>query len=206
MLLNIHPENPQEKKVKKVIECLKDGGIIIYPTDSVYTMGCDLLNTAAVEKVAGLQGKNPEENHFSFICKDISHLSQFAKPIDTPTYKLLKKTLPGPYTYILRANSKVPKLYKTKRKEVGMRIPDNPIPIRIVQDLGSPLISSSIHDDDEILEYTTDPELIHEKYKNTVDIVINGGIGNNEPSTIVDLTGDEPMIVRQGKGELEPHL
>lgn len=206
MLLNIHPNNPQEKKLKKVHECLKDGGVIIYPTDTVYTMGCDLLNTKAVEKVAGLKDKNPENGHFSFICHSISQLSDFTKPIDTPTYKLLKKTLPGPYTYILRANSKVPKLYKTKRKEVGIRIPDARIPLKIVEELGNPIISTSIHDEDRIIEYTTDPELIHEKYKRSVDIVINGGMGQNEPSTVVNLTAEEPEVIRQGRGEVAPYL
>ena len=203
MLLKIHPDNPSYRKILTVVECLKKGGIIIYPTDTVYGLGCDIYNHKAVRRICKIKGIKPEKANFSFICYDLSHLSDFTKNVDTPTYKLMKQTLPGAFTFILNANSKVPKLFKSNKKTVGIRIPDNNIARQIVNELSNPILSTSIYDDDEIIEYTTDPELIHERYKDIVDIVINGGIGSNEASTVLDCTNFEPKIIRQGKGVLK---
>ncbi len=199
MLLNIHPENPDPKRMNQVVDCLRGGGVIIYPTDTVYSIGCDLMNPKAVTRVAQLKGLKPEKANFSLICFDLSHISEYAR-IETPDYKLMKKSLPGAFTFILNASSKVPKIFKSNKKTIGIRVPDNSIARELVRLLGNPLIATSVHDDDEVLEYTTDPELIHEKYNQQVDIVINGGFGNNEASTIVDLTTGAPEIVRQGIG------
>jgi len=203
MLLKIHPENPSYRKIITVVECLKKGGIIIYPTDTVYGLGCDIYNQKAVRRICKIKGIKPEKANFSFICWDLSHLSDFTKNVDTPTYKLMKKALPGAFTFILNANNKVPKLFKSNKKTVGIRIPDNNIARQIVRELGNPILSTSIYDDDDIIEYTTDPELIFERYKGVVDIVINGGFGSNEASTVLDCTNHEPKIIRQGKGVLE---
>lgn len=203
MILNIHPENPDPKRVQEVVKCLRDGGLIIYPTDAVYAIGCDLMNIRALEKLARLKGIKLEKANFSLICYDLSHLSEYAKPIDNTVFKLMKKSLPGPYTFILNASSNVPKIFQSKKKTVGIRIPDNNIPREIVKELGNPIVSTSVHDDDEILEYTTDPELIHEKFQKHVDIVINGGFGNLDASTIFDCTGDTPELVREGIGPLD---
>lgn len=202
MLLNIHPENPDEKRMLQVVDVLKKGGVIIYPTDTVYSIGCDVNNVKAVARVAQIKGLKAEKANFSLICYDLSHISEYAR-IDTPDYKLMKKNLPGPFTFILNGSSALPKIFKTKKKEVGIRVPANNIARKLVEMLGNPLIATSVHDEDEIIEYTTDPELIHEKYGNQVDIVINGGFGNNEASTIIDLTSGEPELVRQGIGNLE---
>ncbi len=202
MLLNIHPENPDPKRMNQVVDCLRGGGVIIYPTDTVYSIGCDLMNPKAVARVAQLKGLKPEKANFSLICFDLSHISEYAR-IETPDYKLMKKSLPGAFTFILNASSKVPKIFKSNKKTIGIRVPNNLIARELVRLLGNPLIATSVHDDDEVIEYTTDPELIHEKYNHQVDIVINGGFGNNEASTIVDLTTGAPEIVRQGIGELE---
>lgn len=202
MLIKIHPENPGSRQIKTVVECLYDGGIIIYPTDTVYGLGCDIYKSKAVEKIAFIKGIKKEKANFSFICHNLSQLSDYTKPISNEIYKLMKTNLPGPFTFILNANNKVPKLFQSKKKSVGIRIPDNNIVSEIVKELGNPIMSTSIHDEDEIIEYTTDPELIHEKYKNIVDIVIDGGYGDNEASTIVDCTTDEIMILREGKGIL----
>jgi len=202
MLIKIHPENPGLRQIKTVVECLYDGGIIIYPTDTVYGLGCDIYKSKAVEKIAFIKGIKKEKANFSFICHNLSQLSDYTKPIGNEIYKLMKASLPGPFTFILNANNKVPKLFQSKKKSVGIRIPDNNIVSEIIKELGNPIMSTSIHDEDEIIEYTTDPELIHEKYKNTVDIVIDGGYGDNEASTIVDCTTDEIMILREGKGIL----
>lgn len=202
MLLNIHPENPDEKRMLQVVDVLKKGGVIIYPTDTVYSIGCDVNNVKAVARVAQIKGLKAEKANFSLICYDLSHISEYAR-IDTPDYKLMKKNLPGPFTFILNGSSALPKIFKTKKKEVGIRVPANNIARQLVEMLGNPLIATSVHDEDEIIEYTTDPELIHEKYGNQVDIVINGGFGNNEASTVIDLTSGEPEIVRQGIGNLE---
>jgi len=202
MLLRIYPGNPNEKHIRMVVECLMDGGIIIYPTDTVYGIGCDILKSKAIEKVALIKGINAAKANFSFICNDLSQLADYSKPINNDVFKLMRKNLPGPFTFILNANNNVPKLIQSKKKTVGIRIPDNNIPLEIVRELGHPIMSTSVHDDDEILEYTTDPELIYEKYSSVVDIVIDGGYGDNEASTVVDCTSDEILIVREGKGIL----
>jgi tRNA threonylcarbamoyl adenosine modification protein (Sua5/YciO/YrdC/YwlC family) len=202
MILNIHPDNPNPKRIQEVAEILRNGGLIIYPTDTVYSIGCDLMNQKAIAKVAAIKGLKPEKANFSIICYDLSHISEYAR-VNTPEYKLLKKSLPGAFTFILNATGNVPKIFKSKKKTIGIRVPDNNIAREIVKEFGNPIIATSVHDDDEILEYTTDPELIHEKYGKLVDVVIDGGMGNNEASTIVDLTDGEPEIVRQGLGELE---
>ena len=203
MLLKIYPENPNIKEILKVVEVLKRGGVIIYPTDTVYGFGCDIYQAKAVEQIARIKGINKKKANFSFICHSLSHLSDFTKNIDNPIFKLMKKNLPGAFTFILHANSKVPRLFKSNKKTVGIRVPDNNIAREIVNVLGNPIMSSSVHDDDEIIEYTTDPELIYEKYKNDVDLVIDGGYGNNEASTIVNCIHDEIEIIRQGKGILD---
>jgi tRNA threonylcarbamoyl adenosine modification protein (Sua5/YciO/YrdC/YwlC family) len=202
MLLKIHPENPSPRQIKTVVECLNDGGVIIFPTDTIYALGCDIYKSRAIDKVAQIKGIKKEKANFSFICSDLSQLADFTKPIPNEVFKLMRKTLPGPYTYILNANNNVPKIFQSKKKTVGIRIPDNNIPIEIIRLLGNPILSTSIHDDDEIIEYSTDPELIYDKFKNQVDIVIAGGLGDNNPSTIVDCTGDEIVVVREGKGEI----
>jgi len=202
MLTKIYPENPNYKEIEKVIEILQRGGIIIYPTDSVYGMGCDMHNRKAVEKIAKLKGIKLEKAQFSIIYHSLSQLSEYTRPISNTVFKLMKKNLPGPFTFILNANNKVPELFQSNKRTIGIRIPSNPILLEIVQEFGSPLLTTSVHDDDEIIEYTTDPELIHDKYKDSIDLVIDGGYGHNEPSTVVDCTGDEPIITRQGIGEL----
>lgn len=206
MLIRINPEKPNYSEIAKVVNCLRDGGVIIYPTDTVYGIGCDINKQRAVERVCKLKGVDPAKANFSFICSDLSHLADFTKPISTSTFKLMKKALPGPFTFILEANNNVPKLFSSKKKTVGIRIPDNTICIEIVKQLGNPIMSTSVHDDDEIIEYTTDPELIYEKYKDKVDMVIAGGYGNNEASTIVDCTDGDYTILRQGMGILENYL
>ncbi|MCF6279148.1 MAG: threonylcarbamoyl-AMP synthase [Flavobacteriaceae bacterium] len=201
-LLKIYEENPNSKEIDKVVAVLKKGGLIIYPTDTVYGLGCDITNNKALEKIARIKGVKLEKAKFSFICNDLSHLSDYVRQIDTPTYKLLKRALPGAYTFILPGNNNLPKVFK-KKKTVGIRVPDNTIARTIVQELGNPIVSTSIHDEDELLEYTTDPELIFEKWKDLVDIVIDGGYGDNLASTIIDLTDDEPIVIREGKGSLD---
>ncbi len=200
-LIKIYEENPNPKEIKKVIDVLKKGGLIIYPTDTVYGLGCDITNIKALEKIARIKGVKLEKSNFSFICHDLSNLSDYVKQIDTTTFKILKRALPGPYTFILPGSKSLPHPFK-KKKTVGIRVPDNSIALEIVQQLGNPIISTSIRDEDEIIEYTTDPELILEKWDNLVDLVIDGGYGGNLPSTIVDLSEDEPLIVREGKGDL----
>lgn len=202
MILKIHPENPSARQIKRVVDCLKSGGIVIYPTDTVYGLGCDIYQTKAVDRIAQLKGIKKEKADFSFICHDLSQLSDFTKPFSNQVYKLMRKTLPGPYTFILNANNNVPKIFQSKKKTVGIRIPANNVATEIIRELGNPIMSTSIHDDDKILEYTVDPELIHDKYKNQVDIVIDGGFGDNTPSTVIDCTGDEIMVIREGKGEI----
>jgi len=202
MLLKIYPENPEERAIRRVVECLKDGGIIIYPTDTIYGIGCDIFKSKSVERIAELRGIKPGKSTFSFICHDLSQLSEFVKPINNHTFKIMKANLPGPFTFILESNNNVPRHIQSKRRTVGIRIPDNPIILEIVRELGNPIMSTSVHDDDDIIEYTTDPELIYEKFSDKVDIVIDGGYGGNIPSTIVDCTQDELVISREGKGEL----
>lgn len=203
MIIKIYAENPDPRQVRKVVDILRDGGIIIYPTDTVYGLGCDITNGKAVEKVARLKGINVEKSNFSFICSDLSHLSDFTRPIPNPVFKLIKRYLPGPYTFILNANNNVPKYFKGKKKTVGIRVPDNAIIREIVKELGNPIFSTSVRDEDEIIEYITDPELIHEKFALVVDLVVDGGYGGNIPSTIIDCTEDYPVVIRQGKGEFE---
>jgi tRNA threonylcarbamoyl adenosine modification protein (Sua5/YciO/YrdC/YwlC family) len=203
MLLKIHPSTPSIRSIQKVVDILRNGGLVIYPTDTVYGLGCDIFNTRAVEKVARIKGIKLKEADFSFICHDFSHLSDYTRPIGNSNFKLIRKNLPGPFTFILPASNNVPGLFKSRKKTVGIRIPDNSIILEIVRSLGQPILTTSIHDDDHVLEYTTDPELIHERFKDQVDVVIDGGYGNNIPSTVVDCTGDEPLIVRQGMGMLK---
>jgi tRNA threonylcarbamoyl adenosine modification protein (Sua5/YciO/YrdC/YwlC family) len=201
VLIKIYPQNPNPREISRVVGVLRNGGIIIYPTDSVYGLGCDITNQKAVEKIIRIKGLKNKEAHFSFICSDLSHISDFAK-VNNPTFKLMKKNLPGPFTFILPGLNRVPDYFITKRRTVGIRIPSNQIPIEIVKELGNPIMTTSIRDDDDVIEYTTDPELIHERYQDLVDIVIDGGYGDNIPSTVVDCTTDEPLIIREGKGEL----
>ena len=199
--VKIYPENPNPKAIKQVVDVLKRGGLIIYPTDTVYGLGCDITNHKALERVAQIKGVKLDKANFSFVCYDLSNLSDYVKQIDTSTFKILKRALPGPYTFILPGAKTLPPAFK-KKKTVGIRVPDNSIALEIVRVLGNPIISTSIHDDDEILEYTTDPELILEKWDKLVDLVVDGGYGDNEPSTIIDLSEDEPLIIREGKGSL----
>ena len=203
MLLRLYPENPNARHIRKVVDVLEGGGIIIYPTDTVYAMGCDVKAHKAIERIAQLKGQNPDNPDLSIIFRDMSQLSEYTVIYDDNIFRLLKRNLPGPFTFIVKANNQIPRLFKNKKKTVGIRIPDNNIVNEIVKELGRPIITTSIHDPDEIIEYTTDPELIWEKFRDFADIVINGGYGNNEPSTIVDCTGDEITIVRQGLGQLE---
>lgn len=200
--IKIYPENPNEREIQKVVECLKDGGIIIYPTDTVYGLGCDITNSKALERIAQLKGIRLDKANFSFICADLSHLSDYVKQIDTATFKLLKRALPGAYTFILPGNNNLPKEFK-KKKTVGIRVPDNTIARTLVEKLGNPIVSSSIYDEDELIEYTTDPELIFEKWQDKVDIVIDGGYGDNVASTIIDLSEGVPTLIREGKGSIE---
>jgi tRNA threonylcarbamoyl adenosine modification protein (Sua5/YciO/YrdC/YwlC family) len=206
MLVKIYPNNPNEKQLEEVVACLRNGGLIIYPTDTVYGLGCDIYQAKAIEKLCKLRNIKPEKANLSFICADLSHLSDFVKPIDNAVYRVLKHALPGPFTFILNANNKVPKLMHSNKKTVGIRVPDNEIARSIVKLLGNPIVSTSIHDDDEVIEYSTDPELIYEKYKDLVDMVIDGGYGELQASTVVDYTSDEPVILRQGKGDLDRYL
>ncbi|UTD16695.1 threonylcarbamoyl-AMP synthase [Tenacibaculum mesophilum] len=200
--IKLYNDNPNPKEIEKIVKVLQNGGLIIYPTDTVYGLGCDITNTKALEKVARIKKVKPEKANFSFVCNDLSHLSDYVKQIDTATYKILKRALPGPYTFVLPGSNSLPKAYK-KRKTVGIRVPDNNIARAIVVALGNPIVSTSIHDEDEVLEYTTDPELIFEKWQNIVDVVVDGGYGDNHASTVIDLTTDEPEVIREGKGSLD---
>lgn len=200
--IRIYEENPNEVSIKKVVDVLKSGGLIIYPTDTVYGLGCDITNSRALERIAKIKGIKLEKANFSFICNDLSHISDYIKQIDTSTFKILKRALPGPYTFILPGNNDLPKEFR-KKKTVGIRVPANSIALKIVEMLGNPIVSTSIHDDDEVIEYSTDPELIFEKWQNKVDLIIDGGYGDNVASTIIDLSGYEPEILREGKGSLD---
>ncbi|MCD7933042.1 MAG: threonylcarbamoyl-AMP synthase [Tannerellaceae bacterium] len=201
MLLKIYPQNPNQKEIDKVVRVLQEGGVVIYPTDTVYAVGCDAMNVRAVEKICQLKGINPQKNNLSIICYDLSGISEYAK-VSNAAFKLMRRYLPGPYTFILPTSGELPKIYK-KKKEVGIRVPDNNIIREIVRQLGNPVMTTSIHDDDEYIEYSTDPELIYEKYQNQVEIVIDGGFGGLEASTVVDCTTDEFSVIRQGKGEID---
>ena len=203
MLIKIYESNPNERAIQQVVDVLKKGGLIIYPTDTIYGLGCDITNQKAIQKIYQLRGIKPEKANLSFICYDLSHISDYIKPIDNSTFRLLKKALPGAFTFILEANNNVPKLLSSNKKTVGIRVPDNNIAREIVRMLGNPIVSASIRDEDEILEYSTDPELIHEKYKDHVDLVIDGGYGGHPASTVADCTSGGFEVVRQGKGELE---
>ncbi|MGI6339393.1 MAG: L-threonylcarbamoyladenylate synthase [Bacteroidales bacterium] len=203
MLLKIYPENPNRNHIRKVVDVLEEGGIIIYPTDTVYAMGCDIRATKSIEKIARLKGLNPTNPDLSIIFLNMSHLAEYTIIRDNNVFKLLKRNLPGPFTFIVRANNQIPKIFKNKKKTVGIRIPDNNIVMELVRELGRPIITTSIHDQDDVIEYTTDPELIYEKYREFADVVIDGGYGKNEASTVVDCTSGEIEIVRQGLGILE---
>ena len=204
--IRLYEENPDPRKITQIVNVLRSGGLIIYPSDTIYGLGCDIFNQKAVDRVRRIKNINDKKMDLAFVCYDLSHLSVYAKNVSTPVFKLMKRILPGPYTFILNASSKVPKILKVKKKKVGIRIPNNRIPREIVQELGNPIVTTSLHDDDKILEYATDPELIYEQYKNHVDLIINGGYGDNQASTIIDYSGEELEIIREGKGEIYKFL
>ena len=200
--IKLYPENPSPRHLNTIVDCLRKGGLIIYPTDTVYGLGCDITHIKALQRLAQIKGVKLEKANWSFICPDLSRLSEYTRQMDNSTFKLLKRCLPGPYTFILPGSNDLPKVFK-KKKTVGIRVPDHSIPQAIVTQLGNPIVSTSIHDTDEILEYTTDPELIYERWQNRVDIVIDGGYGGNIPSTIIDVSGEGPEVIREGKGSLD---
>lgn len=204
--IRLYKENPDPQRVQQVVNVLRDGGIIIYPTDTVYGMGCDITNQRAVERICKIKGINPKKHNFSFICADLSNIAQYTRVIDKPVFKMMKKAFPGPFTFILEASTQVPKILHSNKKTVGIRVPDHSVPKAIVEELGQPILSTSIHDEDEVIEYSTDPELIFEKYQHLVDLVIDGGYGQNIASTILDCTGDEVVVLRQGLGNMEDLL
>lgn len=207
VFLSIHPKNPEERKIKQVVDCLQEGGVIIYPTDTIYGLGCDLHNPRAIERICQIKGIKPKKANFAFICHDLSHISEYARSLSNATFRLMKRALPGPFTFVLQATNKVPKILDNNRKTVGIRIPNHPIPRMIVEKLGNPIITTSLHnDEDEIIAYITDPELIYEKFSSLVDIVIDGGTGGMKPSTIVDCTTDSFEIIRAGAGNIEEFL
>ena len=203
MFLKIYPENPNPREIRKVVDCLQNGGIIIYPTDTIYGLGCDIFKPKAVERITEILGDSKKKSAMTFICHDLSNLSDYTKPLSNNVFKVMKRALPGPFTFILEANNNVPKIVQSNKKTVGIRVPDNNIIREIVRELGHPILSTSVKDDDEVVEYTTDPELIYEKYENLVDMVIDGGYGDNVPSTVVDCTSGEIEVIREGKGDLE---
>lgn len=203
MLVRLYEENPNEKQVQQVVDCLKNGGVVIFPTDTIYAIGCDIYQRKAFEKIARIKNVKPEKANFSFIFNDLSHLSEYCKHINNSVFKIMRKSLPGPFTFILEAGNKIPKIMQTKKRTIGIRVPDNNITKAIIEKLGNPMISTSIHDDDEIVEYTTDPELIYEKYESQIDIMVNGGPGQNIASTVIDCTDEEPEILREGLGEID---
>ncbi|RJE73093.1 L-threonylcarbamoyladenylate synthase [Reichenbachiella sp. MSK19-1] len=204
--IKLYEENPDPRKISQIVQVLRKGGVIIYPTDTIYGMGCDIFNTKAIERIKQLKEIKSKRVDFSFICYDLSHISEYTKSLDTSTFKLMKKALPGPFTFILNASTKVPKMLHTSKKTIGIRVPDNNIPRDIVRELENPIITTSIHHDDEVLEYSTDPELIYEKYNGKVDLIIDGGYGNNVASTVVDCTEGEAEIVREGMGDLSDFI
>ena len=204
--IKLYKENPEPRLISEVVKVLRDGGVIIYPTDTVYGMGCDIFNTKAVERVKRLKGITGRRVDFSFICYDLSHIAEYTKSLPTPTFKLMKKALPGPFTFILNSSNKVPKILNTSKKTVGIRVPDNNIPREIVKELGNPIITTSIRDEDDVIEYSTDPELIREKYQGQVDMIIDGGYGEVTASTVIDYTGEEPLVIREGLGDISAYL
>lgn len=206
MFIKIYEENPNPKSIDQLVDILKKGGVIIYPTDTIYGIGCDITNQKAIERVCKIRGLNKDKADLSFICNDLSSISQYTKPLDNATFRLLKRSLPGPFTFIFNASGQVPKLLSSKKKTVGIRVPDNNISREIVKQLGNPIVSTSIHDDDEVIEYSTDPELIYEKYGSIVDAVIDGGYGKNIPSTVVDCTTGDFDVIRQGEGDLALYI
>lgn len=201
-LLKLYSENPHPRTLNKVVNVLKRGGLIIYPTDTVYALGCDVKNTKAMERIARIKGVKLERAQFSFICHNLSHLSDYTAQLDATTFKLIKRYFPGPYTFILPSNKALPHPFK-KRKTVGIRVPDHPIALELVKRLGNPIVSTSIYDEDDIIEYTTDPELIYEKWQKDADVVIDNGFGGNIASTVIDLTQNPPVLVREGKGQID---
>jgi len=200
--IKLYEENPDAQQIKHITQILRKGGLVIYPTDTVYGLGCDITNSRALEKIARIKGVKLAKANWSFICADLSNLSDYVRQIDTATFKILKRALPGPYTFVLPGNNNLPRDFK-KKKTVGIRVPDNNIAKALVESLGNPIVSTSIYDEDEVLEYTTDPELIYEKWHKLVDIVIDGGYGDNMASTVIDLSGSEPVILREGKGDVD---
>lgn len=203
MLIDIHPENPNPRGISKVVECLKDGGVVIYPTDTIYGIGCDIFQPKAVERIAKIKGIDLKKQNFSFVCSDLSHLSDYTLPIERSLYKIMRKVLPGPYTFILNANSNIPKLFKIKKKTVGIRVPNHKIPIQLVKEIGNPLLSTSLIKNYEYIESNIEPSIIYENYKNKVDIVIDGGLGKITPSTVLDCTNSEMEIIREGLGSVD---
>jgi tRNA threonylcarbamoyl adenosine modification protein (Sua5/YciO/YrdC/YwlC family) len=203
LIIEIHPDNPDERKIRQIVDCLLEGGVIVYPTDTVYSFGCDMLNNKALERVARLKNIKTEKANFSLVCHDLSHITEYSKQLSNPVFKLMKSVLPGPYTFILEAGRAIPKIFSERKTTIGIRVPDNNIARDIVKKLGHPIIAASVHDDDELLEYTTDPEMIHEKFEKLVDMVIDGGPGSFDASTILDCTGDQITLVRQGKGVVD---
>ncbi len=200
-MIKIYENHPNPEQLKRVVTVLRSGGLIIYPSDTVYALGCDITHKGALERIAQIKGMKLEKANLSFICEDLSNLSDYVRQIDSSTFKLLKRALPGPYTFILPGNSNLPTIFK-KKKEVGIRVPDHPITQAILRSLGNPIVSTSIKDEDEVIEYMTDPELIQEKWSHQVDVVIDGGYGGYIPSTVIDLTTDPPELIREGKGKL----
>ena len=201
MLVRIHPQNPQERIVKQVADCLNQGGVVIYPTDTVYGLGCDIFHPKAVERICRIKGIDPEKANLSFVCSDLSDLSKYARSITTPQYRFIKQYIPGPFTFILPASREVPKILKSKKNTIGLRVPDHKITHAIAAALGHPILSSSLPG--EMVEEYTDPEWIHAKFEKLVDMVVDGGIGGMEFSTIVDMTEEQPEVIRQGLGEVE---
>ena len=199
--IKLYQKNTDQAKIREIAGILRNGGVVIYPTDTVYGIGCDIFNQSAIEKVMQIKKTKAKNLNLSFICYDLSHISEYVKSLDTPTFKLMKRALPGPYTFILPSSNKVPKILQVKKKTVGIRVPDHMIPRLLVQELGHPIITTSIHDDDDVLEYSTDPELIFEKFEGKVDVVIDGGFGQITPSTVIDCIGNEPEVVREGLGD-----
>lgn len=201
MLLSVHPDNPEIRKIQQAVELIKKGGVVIFPTDTIYALGCDINSKTGIERTCKILGKKPEKANLSIICKDLSNLSEYAAPINGSIFKLIKKSLPGPYTFVLNSSRQVPKIFQNNKKTVGIRIPDNKVTRLLVEYLGNPLVSASVHSEDEIAEYLTEPEEIYEKYKRQIDVFISSGAGDNEPSTVIDCTEDVPVLIRQGKGE-----